>query len=226
MLQVADFVSGSLARVVDPGKKTPCAREIQSLILKRSVGIEVWPPRPLPEPGLYLEDTPQGMQDEIVRRHCIRQAQLFVAKHGDSATDEDLQIQLKVLEMLLFGVQFADPREYAPSARIIERLRDEAGMLLGERQLRSAVSSLRDAGVVIGTSQKGYKIPVSEADVAEFVTHANTIVPPMLARLRRARTDLRAASIGKLDILASQQFDVLRALVDALPGATSLGDSG
>jgi hypothetical protein len=49
-----------------------------------------------------------------------------------------------------------------------------------------------------------------------FASHTNTIVPLMLARLRRARDDLKLASLGKIDILASPAFDQLRRLVKAL----------
>jgi hypothetical protein len=219
MLQVADVFAGSLARVVDPGKLSLFADNILSLLAKRSVGTELWPPRPMPDPQQSLNQSPKTRRDEAVRRHCIRQAQLFVAdKTGQSRLDEDVRIQLNVLEMLLFAVQFGDEQEYIPSHRILDALEDGLGQRIGERKLRSAVSSLRDAGVVIGTSQRGYKIPVSEADVGEFVAHANSIVPPMLMRLQRARSDLRAASLGDIDVLSSDVFDTLRLLVDALPG--------
>jgi hypothetical protein len=171
----------------------------------------------MPDPQEFLNSAPEAQRDELVRRHCLRQAQLFLerrsSKHGD---DEDDSIELNVLELLLFAVQFGDEREYVASYRILERLREEAGLDVNERRLRSAISSLRDAGVVIGTSQKGYKIPVSEAEVAEFVAHANSIVPPMLSRVSRARSDLRAASLNRVDILASEAFATLRHMVDAL----------
>lgn len=223
MLQVADMVSGSLARVVDPGKLSLFAEEILRLLSKRSVGMEVWPTRPTPDSQQSLTRSPEARRDEVVRQHCIRQAQLFIArKSGQSPPEEDVRIQLRVLEMLLFAVQFGNEREYVPSHMVLEALQEGLGLSISERRLRSAVSSLRDAGVVIGTSQRGYKIPVSEADVAEFVAHANSIVPPMLIRLRRARSDIRAASFGDVDVLSSDAFDTLRILVDALPGTPSV----
>jgi hypothetical protein len=45
VLQVADMVSGSLARVLDPGKRSKEADAILDVIKLRSVGIDVWPPR-------------------------------------------------------------------------------------------------------------------------------------------------------------------------------------
>jgi biotin operon repressor len=87
---------------------------------------------------------------------------------------------------------------------------------LTERNVRSVVSALRDAGVVVGTSPKGYKLPVCERDMDRFARHTNTIVPPMLARVQRAREDLKLASLGQIDILDSPAFDRLRRLVESL----------
>jgi Protein of unknown function (DUF3800) len=49
MLQVADMLSGSLARVLDPGKRSPEAATILSLLEKRALGWEVWPPEFAPD---------------------------------------------------------------------------------------------------------------------------------------------------------------------------------
>jgi hypothetical protein len=123
---------------------------------------------------------------------------------------------MEVLKLLLFQVQFADAKKYIPTGRIIDRLHGEAGLTLTTRKLRSAIAGLRDAGVVIGRSTKGYKIPISENDIAEFVAHANSIVPPMLVRVRHAQQDLSMASLGAIDALSSPKFQLLKRLVDLL----------
>uniref|UniRef100_A0A6S6LXR1 Uncharacterized protein n=2 Tax=Citrifermentans bremense TaxID=60035 RepID=A0A6S6LXR1_9BACT len=64
------------------------------------------------------------------------------------------------------------------------------------------------------SSTKGYKIPVCSMDSAKFVEHANTIVPPMLARLNRAREELKLVSLGELDILSGDGHQYLRSLLD------------
>lgn len=52
LLQVADMLSGSLARSIDPKKKSANAAEILARLAPLSVGVEHWPPRllPLPKP--------------------------------------------------------------------------------------------------------------------------------------------------------------------------------
>jgi hypothetical protein len=216
MLQVADMVSGSLARALDPRKRSAAADELVALIQKRSLGVEVWPPRGLPELEPPVEDA-ESDKDAMVRRHCLRSAHQFLREKAAVANPpEDLRAQFEVLQILMFQVQFADAKEYVPTERIMEKVRVQAGVDLSERQVRIIVSVLRDAGVVIGRSAKGYKIPIDERDIVEFVAHANTIVPPMLARVRRAKRDLGLASLGKLDILSLPKFRLLRRLIETM----------
>jgi hypothetical protein len=129
---------------------------------------------------------------------------------------DEVRAQIEVLQILLFQVQFADAKKYVPTGRIREQLRSQIGLQLSTRKLRLVISAMRDAGVVIGRSAKGYKLPIDERDMEEFVAHANTIVPPMLSRVRRAKQDLGLASLGKLDILAPAKFSLLRRLVATL----------
>jgi hypothetical protein len=216
MLQIADMLSGSLARILDPGKRSPEAATILSLLQKRALSWEVWPPEIAPDIEV-APDASDSAKDAAIRTHCMRQARIFLQRHLTEVNpSDDLRAQLEVLQTLIFNVQFREARRYVATGTLIERVQQQAGIALTERQLRAVVSGLRDAGVVIGTSSKGYKLPVCERDMDRFASHTNTIVPPMLARVRRARDDLKLASLGKIDILASPAFDQLRRLVEAL----------
>ena len=64
-------------------------------------------------------------------------------------------------------------------------------------------------------SPQGIKIPTCLEDVLQFVSHANSIIPPMVGRLQRARVDLKLVSDGSVDILAGQQFAALRTLLES-----------
>jgi hypothetical protein len=214
MLQVADIVSGCWARVLDPKKASPNVAELISLLQRRSVGVEVWPPRLQPEDASLGPEN--NARDEVVRRHCLRQAQLFLREHQSDASDDDLMVQIEILNMLLFNVRFGEASRYVATGKILDRIRTQLDISMSQRKLRGAISGMRDVGVVIGTSSKGYKLPVCERDIKQYVNHANIIVPPMLARLKRARDDLTLASGGIIDILDRAEFDELRRLVQAM----------
>ena len=213
LLQVADVVSGSFARAFDPDKLSERSAEILALLGQQSIGIAAWPPRSLPAINPAISPSVEAKHDELVREHCRRQAQLFL--EGVDRDQPDGRLQAEVVEYLLFQAEFFDDRAFIPTQRLIEYLEGQLRQEVSAYHLRTvAIAPLRDAGVIIASSAKGYKLPVSEADLAQFVMHANTIVPPMLSRLRRAREALLLASLGDLDILGVTEFSLLRQLVD------------
>lgn len=215
LLQVADMLSGSLARSLDPKKQSANAAEILALLAPLSVGVEYWPPRhmPLPTPAPQFTSSPF---DAVIKDHCIRQAILFLdRKEADSSIDEKGRAQLETLKLLLFKVQFGAEREFAPTRDIIRHLRSNCGIELSAHQIRSAVvSQLRDANVVIASGPRGYKLPVSESDILEFVMHAQSIIPPMLSRLARAREGLLMVSFNEFDLLGRPEHEELRSIVE------------
>jgi hypothetical protein len=216
LLQIADFLAGSIARVLDPKKRSPVAGTILQQVMKRAFAVDCWPPRSLPAPGLLVSEPGFSENDELIRRHCLRQVEFYLDKNElASASDEQMHAQTELLRFLLFKVKFVDPSAFFSTGEIIDHLMSNSGLRLSEHAIRSTViAPLRDAGVILASGSEGYKIPVCESDLARFLAHANSIVPPMLARIRRARDDLRMVSNGDLDILATSGFEHLRALVE------------
>ncbi|GGH48362.1 hypothetical protein GCM10007423_49490 [Dyadobacter endophyticus] len=60
------------------------------------------------------------------------------------------------------------------------------------------IAQLRDAGVLIASSSRGYKLPASESDLYDFVTHSNAIIEPMLSRVKRFRDQINTATTGEI----------------------------
>lgn len=216
LLQVADMISGSLARCIDPNKTSPRHQEILGLIAKNSVGIDIWPPRLTPEPEATLDISQPDYLNLYIRRHCIRQARVFLDQmQNKSADDENIRVQIETLKYLLFHAQFVSDKAFVPTKRILDYLSANFGLDVTQYQLRSnVISKLRDANVIIANSPKGYKIPVNESDIACFVGHAKSIILPMLDRLNRAKEELRLASLGEIDILSDPEFANLREIVE------------
>jgi hypothetical protein len=213
LLQVADVISGTLARCFDPDKLSERGDEFLRLVRAKSIGISSWPPRRLPVGQPELRPSIDGKHDGVVRDHCLRQAQLFLEEVDRDSPDGRLQAE--ALEYLVSQAEFVDDHAFVPTQVLVEYLNRQLGENISEYRLRTTViAPLRDAGVIIASSSKGYKLPISEVDLAHFVMHANAIIPPMLGRLRRAREDLRQASLRELDILGTEEFAHLRRLVD------------
>jgi len=76
------------------------------------------------------------------------------------------------------------------------------------------IAPLRDAGVLVASSSRGYKLPASKQDLYDFVSHSNTIIEPMLSRVKKFRDQIVRATDGKLDILAADEYKLIRKVVD------------
>ncbi len=218
LLQVADIISGSMARCLDPDKLSPRHQEILQLLTKCSIGIDVWPPQSIPEPEASLEVSQPNYLNLHIRRHCIRQARIFLGKmRADSAADENVRLQVETLSYLLFHAQFVSDKAFVPTKKILDHLKANAQLDVTQHQLRSnVISKLRDASVIIANGPRGYKIPVNDSDIESFVSHANSIILPMLARLNRAREELKMASLGEVDILSNPEFANLREMASVI----------
>ena len=71
----------------------------------------------------------------------------------------------------------------------------------------------------VTSSQAGYKIPTSPADLLSFARHAETVCFPMLGRLRSACNAIRLATLGSVDVLGAPELAQLRRLVEAVDDA-------
>ncbi len=48
----------------------------------------------------------------------------------------------------------------------------------------------------------------------KFVNHTNSMIQPMLARVKKARQRVLSATNGELDILDKEAFESLRKMID------------
>ena len=79
------------------------------------------------------------------------------------------------------------------------------------------IGKLRDKGVIIASSQKGYKIPSKQKELYDYINHDAKIVIPMLARLKKCRDLVKLGTANELDLLEHSEYDQLRAYFDNMP---------
>jgi len=214
LIQVADFISGSLARVFDPQKISENAEEILSILNDKTISIDEWPPQ------IYLyHDAQKGISENVfdstVREQSVYQAKLFLRRFMESE-EEKVILQIETLKYLLYNLQFVNSKEYVTTAKIISMLDSDSSLDISEYYFRAnIIARLRDEGVIIAASSKGYKIPSSVADIDDFLDHQNTIIQPMLERIQKVRESIRLASRGDLDIVDNEEFAYLKKVLDA-----------
>lgn len=213
LLQVADIFAGSLARVHDPGRIAENASEISRLVAHR-VSTTLWPSGL--EEGFAPIEQYSDEADERVRRFCVGQARSYVERASYDPDDRDGMARVAFLEVLLASHSMAGTGEFVKTGVLLREIGLRLGESITEHRFRSAVvAKLRDADVVISSCTKGYKIPGSVSDIREFAAFANSQIPPMVARLARARKGVREATLGEVDILAGEDLAQLKSLVES-----------
>lgn len=219
LLQLADFLSGSLARLFDVKKKTSRPEGLVTLLGQRAISVESWP---LDFFGRGDERAPgEGEQDYLIRSYALRTASEFAEKHED-AKDEWLRRQVVAAKHLLFQFTMLDDAAYVQTGKL-EAVLAEAGLPVDERLLRAnVIGPLRDAGVLVASSPSGgYKIPRGHDELYQYVRMSAGMIGPMLHRIRTAREAVLRVTKGSTDLLGSPDHDYIRSLLDRMPAPES-----
>ncbi|RNF82799.1 DUF3800 domain-containing protein [Montanilutibacter psychrotolerans] len=211
LLQVADIYAGSLARIYDSSKLSGRADELLSALRDR-VSLRLWPEGSEPLHGSPPEATEH---DELIRRLCVRLVENYLQSHAGN--DKEEIARLTFLESLLSSHSWGGANEYIRTGALRKEVARRIGEPISEHKFRSSVvAKLRDLDVIIASCSKGYKIPSSYSDLRDYALFANTILPPMISRIGRARRSVREATLGSVDILGDPELAELQTLVEAM----------
>lgn len=217
-IQVADFISGTLARVYDLHKKSPECPDYMHVLKDKLIRIEYYPKT---YETYVLEDSAIAEDyDKDIAKICFAQAVKFVEHHKDSDEDE-IKAQVIVLKHLLFRFMNNDTRGYIFTRELQEQLKTAGLGPISESTFRMRViGKLRDQGVIIASSQKGYKIPSKQAELYDFINHDAKIVIPMLSRLKKCRDLIKLGTVNELDLLDHPEYTQLRGYLDGIERLT------
>lgn len=212
LVQLSDFLAGTI-RIVYEEKASLEAKEAFIQLARRSkLSIEEWPPQHFRriDQRADREDF-----DEVVFNVAMNSAASFISDNSKIGDDE-LQAQLIVLKYLLFNAQFVHT-DYISSGELREHLASRGYSDFNEHQFKSIViSRLRDNGVLISSSNRGYKIPQTHKDYMDFVELVNGQSIPLLERLKKAKQALFEASLGEIHTFEGLQYEKLKRVMDAL----------
>ncbi len=213
LLQLADFIAGTVRRQYERrggGSGLNFIRELRPKLI-----LQEWPwvNEPSQVDVASARATPF---DAPVAATAVHLARAYVDRQGKS-DDPMMTRRCAFLSFLLCELQFGRPFSFVLTPSILKHLNRLDGRPINKFELRSSVvAPLRDAGVLIASSnQGGYKLPTSVADLCEFVNHGLGIVKPLLDRLATCREQVRLATDGKLDLVDRDEYRLLQRLLAA-----------
>lgn len=211
-IQVADVISGTLAYVYDKHRKGSEVPSYYDILLSKINRIEMYPKTY----SNYTIDTSATADDydRDIADLCFRQAVRFIETNNTS-TDPDTQAQVIVMQYLLFRFMNNSTRGYIYTSELKDRLSHSELANISDQTFRNRIiGKLRDKGVILASSQKGYKIPSKKAELFDFINHDAKIVIPMLARLKKCRDLVKLATNNDLDLLAEPEYQLLKDFFD------------
>lgn len=214
MIQLADFVSGSLSFEYDIHKKISCDIKYSYVLNKKINRIELYPKT---YESFTIDNSAIASDyDKDVAFICFKQAIDFINRHEDDESEE-AQAQIIILNYLLFRFMNNDLRKYIPTKELRKQLEYTNYSDVTTQTFRTKIiGKMRDEGVIISGSsaKKGYKIPCTEAELFDFINHGTAIIMPMLARLKKCRDLIKLGTLNELDLFDKTEYKSLKKYFD------------
>ncbi|MBO0953137.1 DUF3800 domain-containing protein [Fibrella forsythiae] len=209
--QAADFVAGSLARCYEQTAPSPAQAGLRQLLSPKLLALTYWPERFAP---LVARPLPgQTTYNASLAELCLQLGQDFLHRKLSSRAPQEID-QVTCLQYLIFHFRHVDPTRYISSRELLAHVQERRGQTPSLHYFQTRViAPLRDAGVLIASSSKGYKIPACEGDLYDFVNHSNTIIQPLLSRIGKCRDRIYQATSGTIDLLAREEYANLHQLL-------------
>jgi len=215
IVQVADIISGTLARCYETKKLIENRSEFLSILKNKITEIRFWPPDY--RPFAFNPETDFKNYDPTISVPGLNLSQQFLDETSKTKIPFEID-QRTCLNYLLFYFKNINPENYVPTFELINQIKQIRGSNISMHYFRSKIiAKLRDKGVLISSSNKGYKLPSSKSDLYEFVNHSNSYIQPMIDRLIKCRNKVKLATKNNLDILDQEEFKYLQMIIKNLP---------
>lgn len=214
MIQVADIVAGSIAYFYDEKKKQKAeGSNYKTFLSSQIIGIQEFPINPY---TFNIEEHQQyESQDDIeITKICFRRALAF-KRQNDKLADVEVRMQITVLDYLLFRFMNNSLRKYISTRELQNDLVNHGFEQMTIQTFRNKIiAKLRDAGVIIASSSKGYKIPSRKQEVEDFIKHGQGIIEPMLHRIKICCESVLLGSMGQINMLDAPEYGLLKKIIN------------
>lgn len=211
LIQIADFVAGSLGYIFDELKRSEHSAEFQQILSPIISSLNYFPKELSFQE--FKETNIDETFDERIAEVCFLRVQDFI--ENEVGNDQQKIDQINFLKLLRW-LQRANPKNrYITTNEILGHLNQSRTEKIQEEYFRTkVVGNLRDKGVLIASGRHGYKIPTSAKDLDTFVNHGKRIILPMLNRIKEARLAIKLATGNELDLLDKLEYTELKRLLD------------
>ncbi|WP_286228644.1 DUF3800 domain-containing protein [Neobacillus mesonae] len=213
LLQLANLIAGILSKGYDRAHFSDQYRTLYKLIKHKIAAINLLPQDYKHFLYDYKSNHQESQYEEIIIKQAVTLTYNYIEKHKKT-DEEDERLRIDFLKFLLFNLK-ENPDEYVYTQEILDNLNALRDIKINQHYFRSnIVSKLRDSGVIIASSSKGYKLPVCLNDLYDFVNRSSLTIFPMIQRLAKCRDQILVATNNEVDILAEKEHGYLKKVID------------
>ena len=211
LIQLADIMSGCIAFSYDETKKVKAnGANYKSYLGRKIIGIQEFP-REFASFRIDEQMRSDSPDDAIVANLCYRKAIDFKRRFDNVDADENTRMQIAVLDYLLFRFMNNSVRKYISTQELQNDLIRHGFENLSTQSFRNRIiAKLRDNGVIISSSNKGYKLPSKKSEVEDFIKKGQSIIEPMLHRLKLCYDSITLGSNGEIELLEGEEYALLK----------------
>lgn len=210
LIWLAEFINDTFSSLYEAEKRKDAPNYLR-ILDKKIIRIEHYP-KDLTDS--VTEKGGNGTYNNRIIKICQEQIQHFLDKYKNTE-EEDRLNQIIVLKYLSFRFLNFNTGSYISTRELIGNLRYRTGKSVSMQYFRTRIiAKLRDEGVIIASSPKGYKIPSREEELYDFINHGTSIIMPMLARLKKCRDNISQGTDGELDLFANTEYRSLKEYFD------------
>ncbi|MCG8573160.1 MAG: DUF3800 domain-containing protein [Spirochaetes bacterium] len=217
LIQLADFIAGTLGYIFDESKKTEESSELREILESKITKLDIFPSIPI---NYRYEPLSKDLDynEEISNLSITRALDFIDRKKNDSKTE--IIHQVNCVKYLLLALGIFKHNNFISTKEIIGHLKINSHEEISEYYFRSSViARIRDEGVILTScsagKKTGYKLPSSIEDLNRYVNHTNNIVLPMLKRVKSIRNNIKLGTHNKIDILNRKEFEKLKKVIDS-----------
>ena len=215
LVQLADIISGTLARCYETKKLSNKRSQFLGILKNKIIEIRFWPPDY--KPFAFNPEKDFENYDPTIADLGLNLAYQFLEQTKRTSIQYEVD-QRTCLMYMIFFFKNINPESYIPTHELIEQIIETRNSTISIHYFRSkVVAKLRDSGIIISSSNKGYKLPASTADLFDYVNHSNSYIQPMIDRLMKCRNKIKLVTKNKLDILDKEEFKYLQILINNVP---------
>lgn len=212
LVQLSDFIVGSLAKCFDKKHFTEDSSDYIK-ILKDKLNIRFWPNNIA---NYVRQENETENFDPKIAELSLTLAKDYIARN-ENKVETDIIAQIYLLKYLML-IQKVSPNYFVQTHELMDKLKFEIGLEYSTRLFRkNVIGRLRDNNVIIVSSNSGgYKLPVNKSDLIEFVNRYNSILQPMLSRMKKCRDAILLGSMNKIDILEYPEYESLKEVIELI----------